>query len=181
MAWSSELFVFCCGLEFRALLISQWLGVPSYLYFAICNSQWLGVPSHLISSFCHRSRKEKKRIRDEIRLEEFLSKKMVSIICFVLCLLSTLTFSLTHAVGLVGRRASRVRLRMCLFLRRSVRPRRRLRRAPPSRILHRLRLHPRMLFAAASRSVDTRRPSTNQTLCLHPAHHRPPSSAPSTG
>ena len=55
------------------------------------------------------------------------------------------------------------------------------------RILHRLRLRPRlclpprMRFTAPSRAVDTRRPSTNQTLCLQPAHHRPPSSAPSTG
>jgi hypothetical protein len=38
VAWSSELFVFWlfvfrCGLEFRAICISLWLGVPSYLYF----------------------------------------------------------------------------------------------------------------------------------------------------
>ena len=57
VAWSSELFVFWlfvfrCGLEFRAICISMWLGVPSYLYFAvawifraICISLWLGVPS----------------------------------------------------------------------------------------------------------------------------------------
>ena len=56
-------------------------------------------------------------------------KEKVSIICGVLQIFS---FSLTHAVCLVGWRASRVRL-TCL---------------------HRLRLHPRMLFAAASRSVD---------------------------
>ena len=46
---------------------------------AICILLWLGVPSHLISSFCHRTGKkktEKKRIRDEIRLEEFLNKKL---------------------------------------------------------------------------------------------------------
>ena len=46
---------------------------------AICISLWLGVPSHLISSFCLRTGKkktERKRIRDEIRLEEFLNKKL---------------------------------------------------------------------------------------------------------
>jgi hypothetical protein len=154
---------------FRAICISLWLGVPSsfnfavtwsselfvfrYLYFAVA---WSSEPSDLFF-FCHRSRKEKKRIRDEIRLEEFLNKKMVSIICDVLCLLLTLSFSLTHAVCLVGRRASRVLLKMSL---------------------HRLR--PRILFAAASRSVDAHRPSTNRTLWLPPVHQRPTSSAPST-
>ena len=82
-------------------------------------------------------------------------KEKVSIICGVLQIFS---FSLTHAVCLVGWRASRVRL-TCL---------------------HRLRLHPRMLFAAASRSVDARRPSANRTLWLPPVHQRPTSSAPST-
>ena len=31
VAWSSELFVLRCGLEFRALCIELWLGVPSSL------------------------------------------------------------------------------------------------------------------------------------------------------
>ena len=48
----SELFVFRCGLEFRALFISLWLGVPSsfnfavaWIFRAICISLWLGVPT----------------------------------------------------------------------------------------------------------------------------------------
>ena len=41
LAWSSELFVFRCGLEFRAICISLWLGFPSYLYFAVA---WISEP-----------------------------------------------------------------------------------------------------------------------------------------
>ena len=40
------LFVFRCGLEFRAICIFLWLGVPSYLYFALAWS------SELSSSIC---------------------------------------------------------------------------------------------------------------------------------
>ncbi len=43
VAWSSELFVFHCGLEYRALGISLWLGVQSYLYFAVAWSCELSV------------------------------------------------------------------------------------------------------------------------------------------
>ena len=38
VAWSSELFVFRCGLEFRAIYIALWLGVPSYLFFDVASS-----------------------------------------------------------------------------------------------------------------------------------------------
>ena len=43
VAWSSELFVFPYGLEFRAICISMWLGVPSYLYFPVAWSSELFV------------------------------------------------------------------------------------------------------------------------------------------
>ena len=46
VAWSSELFVFRCDLEFRAICISPWLGVPSYFYFIAAWS------SELSSSIC---------------------------------------------------------------------------------------------------------------------------------
>ena len=104
-----------------------------------------------------------KRVASAIRITSWARaalhhrKEKVSIICDVFCLLLTLSFSLTHAVCLVGRRASRVRLKMSLH-----------------------RLPPRILFAAASRSVDARRPSTNRTLWLPPVHQHPTSSAPST-
>ncbi len=56
VAWSSELFVFRCGLEFRAFCISLWLRVPSYLYFAVAWSSELSFVSGLIypgdSLFC---------------------------------------------------------------------------------------------------------------------------------
>ncbi len=41
MAWSSELFDFRHGLEFRALCFSSWLGVPSSLIFAMAWSSVL--------------------------------------------------------------------------------------------------------------------------------------------
>ena len=41
VAWSSELFVFHCSLEFQAFGISLWLGVPSYLYFTVAWSSEL--------------------------------------------------------------------------------------------------------------------------------------------
>ena len=58
VAWSSELFVFSCGLEFRAICsYLLWLGVPSSVvvfvfqcgleFRAICILLWLGVPSYL--------------------------------------------------------------------------------------------------------------------------------------
>ena len=111
----------------------------------------------------HREMLEMKRVASAIRITSWARaalhhrKEKVSIICDVFCLLLTLSFSLTHAVCLVGRRASRVRLKMSLH-----------------------RLPPRTLFAAASRSVDARRPSTNRTLWLPPVHQHPTSSAPST-
>ena len=46
VAWSSELVVFRCDLEFRAICISPWLGVPSYFYFTVAWS------SELSSSIC---------------------------------------------------------------------------------------------------------------------------------
>ena len=57
VAWTSELFVFLCGLEFQAICISLWLGVPSSVvvfvfrcgleFRAICLLMWLGVPCYL--------------------------------------------------------------------------------------------------------------------------------------
>ena len=41
VAWSSELFVLQCGLEFQAICIAMWLGVPSYLYLAVAWSSEL--------------------------------------------------------------------------------------------------------------------------------------------
>ncbi len=56
VVWSSELFVFHCSLEFRAFGISLWLGVPSYLYFAVAWSSKLSFVSGLVylgdSLFC---------------------------------------------------------------------------------------------------------------------------------
>ena len=48
VAWSSELFVFHCSLEFRAFGISLWLGVQSYLYFAVAWSSELSFVSGLV-------------------------------------------------------------------------------------------------------------------------------------
>ena len=65
---SVVVFVFRCGLELRAICLLMWLGLPSYLYFAlawsselsssivlrcglelraICLLMWLGLPSYL--------------------------------------------------------------------------------------------------------------------------------------
>ncbi len=56
VAWSSELFVFHCSLEFRAFGISLWLGVPSYLHFTVAWCSKLSFVSGLVypgdSLFC---------------------------------------------------------------------------------------------------------------------------------
>ncbi len=48
VAWSSELFVFHCGFEFRALCIALWLGVPSSLYCSVAWSSKLSFVSGLV-------------------------------------------------------------------------------------------------------------------------------------
>ena len=61
---SSELFILRCGLEFRAICISMWLGVPSYLYFAVA---WSSEPSYfflLSQDWKEENGKEKNKLRN---------------------------------------------------------------------------------------------------------------------